>query len=137
MKKKTNQTIETPRPRATMAPADFDITLDSDGDWLGPGYRFHEYISMINTSTAARRSGINLRVDDVIAGHQEDYRKLHEKVAAERERLGDEVKGVQTPVELAAASDDLVIWEGGKVKAVLRPEPAGRAEYLVTLFPDA
>lgn len=66
-------------------------------------------------------AGLGLTVDDVIAEWRDDYRGYW-----------DAYDGASAPEEYAARWADLVVWEGTRAAALLRPHPGGRRELVVT-----
>lgn len=92
---------------------------------------YRTFLTAVADAEIQRRSGLGLTLDAVIEDWREGYRDHRERVAADvREgRCGADA-------DPAAGWDDLVIWEGNRVVAVLRPEP-GSPELAVDRYDPA
>src|SRR3954451_18505104 len=80
--------------------------FDSDGNRLNRPAGFREYTATINTDYSRRFAGIGLKLQVIIDEIQDCYRSLLD--------AGDD------------APDDVTVWSGGRLLAVLRARPDAR-----------
>lgn len=108
--------------------------FDEHGRYL-PRYRM--FIVSEGDAEAERRSGIGVTAEHVIADWQDLFRGWHDQNATER---GEGLHEGVTDAELADGFLDCVVWDitaGAKVVAVMRPDPTGKRELVVTRFDGA
>jgi hypothetical protein len=103
--------------------------LDHGGRKAACEAHYRMYVAAIGTTAITRHGGYGLTLDAVIDSEQETYGHMHANFEAEKEN------GVRPPTDTAAdwsrTVGDVAVWEGDRILAVLRPDPAGAPRYRV------